>query len=208
MIDTPRWLLASTLLAGAVLFGPQSALAQAAERSGKDVVEAVCAKCHAKGENGAPRIGDKKAWGKRASQGLTSLTEHALTGIRNMPAHGGSKGLSDYEIQRATVYLVNSSGGNWIEPRPPGASAVKRSGEQVVKEQCSQCHLNGYADAPRIGDHANWQYYLRLGMDAAVRKVVRGHGDMPPRGGEADLTDEEIRAATIVMARKPPRKPR
>ena len=50
----------------------QAALAQGSGRSGKEVVEAVCAACHATGVNGAPKIGDKKAWSQRASQGLTS----------------------------------------------------------------------------------------------------------------------------------------
>jgi cytochrome c5 len=72
MTDTPRWLLAPLWLASAVFLGPQAVLAQAPDRSGKDVVETVCAACHASGAKGAPKIGDKKAWSKRASQGLTS----------------------------------------------------------------------------------------------------------------------------------------
>ena len=55
------------------------AFAQGAGRSGKDVVDAVCITCHGTGAQGAPKIGDRKAWEKRASQGLTSLTEHALS---------------------------------------------------------------------------------------------------------------------------------
>jgi cytochrome c5 len=37
-------------------------------------------------------------------------------------------------------------------------------------------------------------------MDAAVRKVAKGHGDMPPRGGRPSLSDAEIRNAIIFMA--------
>jgi cytochrome c5 len=199
MIDTPRWLLASTLLAGAVLFGPQSALAQAAERSGKDVVEAVCAKCHAKGENGAPRIGDKKAWGKRASQGLTSLTEHALTGIRNMPAHGGKVDLTDLEIGRAVTYMVNQSGGKWKEPASLKDMQAERSGKQIVDAQCSKCHAKGEGGAPKIGDHAAWAPRMKQGIDALVLSAIRGHGGMPPRGDKADLTDGELKAAINYM---------
>jgi cytochrome c5 len=43
-------------------------------------------------------------------------------------------------------------------------------------------------------------------MDAAVRKVVKGHSDMPPRGGRPSLTDAEIRSAIIYMASRPPRR--
>ena len=42
--------------------------AQASVRSGQQVVEAVCAACHATGANGAPRIGDESAWQARAAQ--------------------------------------------------------------------------------------------------------------------------------------------
>jgi cytochrome c5 len=32
------------------------------ERSGEEIVRAQCAKCHASGEGGAPKIGDRDAW--------------------------------------------------------------------------------------------------------------------------------------------------
>src|SRR6202162_809002 len=92
-----RILIASALLALAMPVASQPAHAQGPERSGKQVVEAVCAACHATGANGAPKIGDQKAWSKRASQGLASLTQHALEGIRKMPAHGGSQNLTNLE---------------------------------------------------------------------------------------------------------------
>lgn len=56
-----------TLLVAAVAFfltasiPAQTASAQSRERSGKDVVDAVCATCHQTGAKGAPRIGDEKA---------------------------------------------------------------------------------------------------------------------------------------------------
>ena len=40
--------------------------AQAGERSGKEVVDSVCAACHATGAQGAPKIGDQDAWHSRA----------------------------------------------------------------------------------------------------------------------------------------------
>ena len=199
MTDTPRWLLAPILLASAVFLGPQAVLAQAPERSGKEVVEAVCAGCHASGAKGAPKIGDKKAWSKRASQGLTSLTQNALKGIRGMPAHGGSPNLTDLEIGRAVAYMVNQSGGKWTEPASAKDMTAERSGAAIVKTQCAKCHEKGVGGAPKIGDRAAWAPRLKDGLDGAVSSAIRGHGGMPPRGDKADLTDSEIKSAINYM---------
>lgn len=200
MTDTPRWLLAPMFLAGAAVFlAPQASLAQAPERSGKEVVETVCAACHAGGAKGAPKIGDKKAWSKRASQGLTSLTQNALKGIREMPAHGGSPTLTDLEIGRAVAYMVNQSGGKWVEPASAKDMAAERSGAAVVKMQCAKCHEKGVGGAPKIGDRAAWAPRLKDGLDGAVSSAIRGHGGMPPRGDKADLTDNEIKSAINHM---------
>jgi len=194
-----RHLIAAAFLALATPLASPPASAQTGGRSGKDVVDAVCAACHAKGVNGAPIIGDQKAWSKRAAQGLSSLTQHALEGIRKMPGHGGSPGLTDLEIGRAVAYMVNRSGGNWVEPASAKELAAERSGEQVVKAQCIKCHEAGLGGAPKIGNRNAWVPRMKLGLDALVRSAIRGHGGMPPRGGKANLSDGEIRSAIIYM---------
>lgn len=176
-----------------------TANSQRRERTGQEVVTSTCASCHDKGVNGAPRIGDRAAWAPRASQGLTALSEHALKGIRNMPAHGGNPGLSDIEVERAIAYMVNQSGGNWAEPSTGATPAVARSGAQVVQTQCSKCHQDGLNGAPKIGDRAAWTPRMTKGLDALVSSAVHGHGPMPARGGLADLSDLEIRGAVVHM---------
>ena len=202
-----RWLSAHTLRRGFALAAlslaasvtAQTAGAPGGERGGKEVVEAVCSSCHKTGVNGAPKIGDKRAWARRTSRGLTGLTEIALKGIRKMPSHGGDLTLTDVEIARAIAYMVNQAGGRWIEPVSKLAPAVERSGKQIVQMQCAKCHQSGVNGAPRIGDRAVWKPRLKPGLDAAVRSAIHGHGPMPPRGGLADLTDSEIRAAIVFM---------
>jgi cytochrome c5 len=192
------------LLPAIVLFTTLSAFsgpadAQRKERQGKEVVDAVCSACHATGKDNAPRIGDAKAWAARASQGLTALTDHAIKGIRNMPAHGGSAGVSDIEIERAIVYMVNQSGGHWVEPLGGATPAVVRSGETIVQSQCAKCHQAGQDGAPKIGDRPAWIPRLQKGLDPLVASAIHGHGPMPARGGLPDLSDQEIRAAIVYM---------
>jgi cytochrome c5 len=201
MTSHPAALAALLVLAAAA--SPQGALAQATGLSGKEVVDAVCARCHASGANGAPKIGDKEAWSKRESRGLSGLTANALKGIRQMPSHGGKMSLSDMEIKRAVAYMVNQSGGKWAEPIDKSAPPAPRTGEQIVKAQCIKCHESGKGGAPKIGDRDAWIPRLKNGLDSTVRSAINGHGGMPARGGLANLTDAEMRSAVIYLFRGP-----
>src|SRR3990172_5631576 len=131
-VNTSRLLIA-VFLAAAVPVASEAAQAAGSERSGKEVVDAVCIRCHGPGTSGAPKIGDKAAWGKLASEGLSSLTQIALKGIRQMPPHGADFKLTDTEIERAITYMVNRSGGKWVEPTSRTKPPVQRTGEQIVR---------------------------------------------------------------------------
>ena len=190
--------LAATVVLAA-LIAPQSD-ALASGRSGEVVVHQVCAACHATGRNGAPKIGDEKAWQARAAQGLSSLTRHAIKGIRNMPPHGGNQGVTNFELELAITYMVNHSGGHWATPINKAAPpAAERSGKEIVSEKCVECHGTGVGGAPRIGDRAAWIHRATYGIDALLRSAIKGHGAMPSRGGMPDLTDSELRRAIVYM---------
>jgi cytochrome c5 len=196
MSDARYW-MATAILA----FAPAAAAAPLTtlHRDGKTIVEDVCSACHGAGLEGAPRIGDSKAWGERSARGLSSLTKSAMDGVRKMPPHGGRLDLDDIELGRAITYMVNQSGGHWVEPidraRPPKA----RSGPEIVVAQCAMCHETGVGGAPRIGDRDAWVGRARDGFDSLVVSATRGHGAMPARGGLADLTDPELRSAVEFM---------
>src|SRR6266536_4659486 len=194
-----RRIAIAAALAFVACISTETSGAQGKERSGKEVVDTLCIACHGTGAKGAPKIGDSKAWAKRSSQGLTSLTRSALDGIRQMPPHGGNPGLTDAEIERAITYMVNQSGGHWAEPISRTSRPVDRSGEQIVQERCAKCHQTGEGGAPKIGDRAAWIPRLKQGLDLVVRSAIKGHGGMPARGGQTDLTDAELRSAIVYM---------
>jgi len=193
----------SALAGGVVAAALMAAAAPVAHadpaRSGKDVVEEVCIACHGPGTNGAPRIGDKKAWQPRYARGLTGLSKSALEGVRKMPPHGGKMSLTNLELERAIAYMVNQSGGHWTEPIDRAHVPDTRSGESIVHTQCVKCHQEGLGGAPRIGDRAEWIRRAQPGFDSLVRSAINGHGGMPARGGMADLTDQEMRLAITYM---------
>ncbi|MGX8882203.1 c-type cytochrome [Methylovorus sp. SPW-M1] len=92
------------------------------DKTGEQVVTAVCSACHAAGALGSPKIGDKAAWGPRIAQGYETLIKHAIEGIRSMPARGGNPDLTDNEVANAVAYMANQSGASFKSPELGGAS--------------------------------------------------------------------------------------
>ena len=92
------------------------------EKSGKEVVEAVCGACHTSGALGAPKIGDKAGWSSHIVHGLEHLTQNAIKGVKQMPARGGNPDLTDTEIARAIVFMANQSGASFKEPAAKAAA--------------------------------------------------------------------------------------
>lgn len=91
-------------------------------RSGEQVYAAQCAACHASGAAGAPKLGDAAAWAPRIKTGYEALLASALKGKGNMPPQGGGA-LSELEVGRGVVHMVNQSGAKFDEPKAPAAAS-------------------------------------------------------------------------------------
>lgn len=94
------------------------------DKEGEQVFGEVCTSCHTSGALGAPKFGDKSAWGPRIKQGYETLIQHALSGIRQMPARGGNPDLSDLEVERAVAYMANAAGAKFTPPAAPAGAAT------------------------------------------------------------------------------------
>ncbi len=77
-----------------------------------------------------------------------------------------------------------------------------KTGEQVVNEICIACHGVGALGAPKIGDSGAWGPRISQGYETLVKHAIAGIRSMPPRGGAADLTDDEVAGAVAYMANK------
>ncbi len=76
---------------------------------GEKVFNANCVSCHGAGVLGAPKFGDKAAWGPRIAQGKDTLYTHALNGFKMMPPRGGNAALKDEEVKAAIDYMVSKA---------------------------------------------------------------------------------------------------
>ncbi|MFN8771443.1 MAG: c-type cytochrome [bacterium] len=185
-----------------------------AEKTGEEVYKSACASCHTSGALNAPKLGDNAAWAKLIPEGHAALTKQAIAGIRQMPARGGNPALTDIEMSRAVAYLANSAGAKFKEPpvaapaapAAPAAAAAAAApaagavdGEAVYKQACAACHAVGAAGAPKSGDKAAWAPRIKKGEEALVASALKGIGIMPPKGGNASLTEAQIRAAVAYQ---------
>ena len=89
--------------------GPAVAAA-ALPASGTAAYETACVACHGAGIAGAPKVGDKAAWGPRIAQGKDTLYNHALHGFNGktgvMPAKGGRTDWPDDLIKQAVDHII------------------------------------------------------------------------------------------------------
>ena len=89
-----------------------SQVAYGGTTDGKEIYDHLCTSCHTAGIAGAPKLGDKVAWGPRIKQGLDTLIKHATEGYHGpdgnfMPPKGGNPALNDAQIKAAVTWIVD-----------------------------------------------------------------------------------------------------
>ncbi len=85
-------------------------------RAGEAVYSGLCIACHGSGAAGAPKLGDKAAWGPRIAQGFDTLVKHATEGYKGMPPKGGGADLDPQEVARAVAWMADKGGAKFKEP--------------------------------------------------------------------------------------------
>ena len=85
-----------------------------------------------------------------------------------------------------------------------GGAAGPRTGEQVFNAVCTACHGAGVAGAPKFGSKADWGPRIAQGEKVLISHALAGFtgkkGTMPPKGGCATCSDEEIANGVKYMA--------
>lgn len=84
----------------------------------------------------------------------------------------------------------------------PAAGSAPRDGATVFNTICTACHTTGAAGAPKAGDKAAWAPRIAQGNETLYKSALNGKNAMPARGGAADLTDAEVKAAVDFLVGK------
>ena len=86
-----------------------------------------------------------------------------------------------------------------VAPAAPAAAAGPADGKATYEAACNVCHGAGVAGAPKLGDKAAWAARIKQGKDALYNSALKGKGAMPPKGGNAALGDDAVKAAVDHM---------
>lgn len=84
----------------------------------------------------------------------------------------------------------------------PAAAGAAKDGATVFNTVCAACHNTGAAGAPKAGDKAAWAPRIAQGKEALYKSALNGKNAMPPKGGAANLSDAEVKAAVDFLVGK------
>nr|WP_298411369.1 c-type cytochrome [uncultured Halomonas sp.] len=80
-----------------------------------------------------------------------------------------------------------------------GGGGGGKSGEEIYNSVCMACHETGAAGAPVRSDEAAWSERVSKGFDTLLSHSINGFNAMPARGGNPNLSDDEMYAATAYL---------
>jgi|TARA_R100001369_G_scaffold8045_3_gene19621 cytochrome c5 len=89
--------------------------------------------------------------------------------------------------------------GTAAAPPSDSSSGGDVDGEGIYGNVCSACHESGAAGAPIRGDEEAWAERTEQGFATLLEHSINGIGAMPARGGNPNLSDAEMEAATAYM---------
>ena len=84
-------------------------------------------------------------------------------------------------------------------PAPAKRADAGNAGKPTYDTACAACHGAGVAGAPKFGDKAAWSTRVAQGKPALYNSALKGKGAMPPKGGNAALSDDAVKAAVDYM---------
>jgi len=93
-------------------------------------------------------------------------------------------------FQSVTIVLLTIFGA-------PAATAEK--GADIYSKICIVCHATGVQGAPKLGVEVDWRDRLKKGKETLVKNAIEGINEMPAKGGNPALTEQDIRGVVEYM---------
>lgn len=153
-----------------------------------------------KSSAGLPAVTCKMPWWKScliasAVFGMTALAFATLSAFAGI---SGSLETQKIIERIAPEGKVNVLGGEALQ-KTESQAVITDIGQHRYEQTCKLCHETGLAEAPKFGDKADWSRRMAQGMDTLFKHAIQGLKAMPPKGGCATCSDEEIKKAVEYM---------
>lgn len=129
-------------------------------------------------------------------------------GMAQTTPNGGAGAAPDPAATAGSAPVTDpATGAVAVEPAAGGQAGAAPTdtalGQSVYEGKCKACHGTGAAGAPKLDDKANWAPRIAQGVDTLNKHALEGFkgtvGFMPPKGGFATLSDDEVKAAVAYM---------
>jgi len=169
--------------------------AQVVDRSADTLAERMAPVGQVNTDPDAPAMA-AKALKTAQKEAATSVAAQAEAQAAELGAIAAEAQAAATQAQRdAEQALVAAAGGETALGANPGKA--------IYEQACFACHATPVLGAPVLGSKADWAPRLEKGFDMLFSNVIDGYtgenGIMPPKGGFAHLTDQNVRDALIFM---------
>ncbi|MHB1084013.1 MAG: c-type cytochrome [Thiobacillus sp.] len=118
----------------------------------------------------------------------------------------GACGKEEAATPESSVPAVAEVAAPAAAPEAAPAMADSEHGRSVFNKTCALCHAVGAAGAPIPGNKDEWGPRIAQGKDVLYKHAMEGFtgskGVMPPRGGAATLSDDDVKAGVDYMVGK------
>lgn len=112
---------------------------------------------------------------------------------------GGSTSRGSMKEEMVLSRIAPVAKYNTGAPLPQDGGEEALTGEQVYNRLCMTCHDAGLNGAPIKGDTDAWAPRIAQGADLLFQHSLEGLNAMPAKGGDASLSDEEVKNAVVLM---------
>ncbi len=157
-----------------------------------------------------PRAGVKhKTFYDKTQEVVRVKSKLIMSGLAALGVMAGTSGAYAQDAARDAIAerlapvgqlcLQGQDCGTAAAPAAASGGGDEIDGEGIYNNICMACHETGAAGAPVRADEAAWAERTEQGFATLLEHAINGIGAMPARGGNPNLSDEEMEAAVAYM---------
>lgn len=127
----------------------------------------------------------------------------AVRCMQNCKDPDGLEITSEPQAGVAAAATVSNDDPPAVATAATSAAPGNDEGRAIYQQACAACHDAGIAGAPATGRQSDWESRLPKGMAVLTNHAINGFqgdaGVMPAKGGQVQLSDDEVAGAVEYM---------